>query len=205
MAKKKQRKLIDYTLPASANLRQSTKRVLALDPGSKNMAISVIAANEKGRVKVVANSLLAHPIDDMTRIMAQGEAFICEIEKWVDLYEPNGIVIERFVSRGLHGSLGEYVSAMIGMLRMRYRSLPLLPIMAATWKNAFNRRHRVELNDLYPQCMTTPHQLDSCFIGIYGLEKGLKVQLNYDPVDVMLEVENTSLVNLINRKKRISS
>ena len=202
MPKKKQPKQITYTLPETARLKPTTKRVLALDPGSKNMALSVVAANEQRKVKIVANSLLKHPIYDLTRFQAQRSAFLAEIGEWVDMYQPNGIVIERFVSRGLHGSLGEYVSTMIGLIGGKYPDLPVLPIMAATWKNAFNRRHPVTLDELYPQCRTTPHQLDSCFIGIYGLEKGLKTQLDYDPVDAMFEAENTSLVRLINRKNR---
>jgi hypothetical protein len=106
----------------------------------------------------------------------------------------------------MNGSLGEYVSTMIGLLGGRYLDrIPILLIMAATWKNAFNRRHPIQLNDLYPDCRTTPHQLDSCFIGIYGLEKGLHKSLDYDPVDVMLDAENTSLIRLINRKTRKES
>jgi hypothetical protein len=202
MAKKKAPKPVEYTLPERAKLKPSTKRVLALDPGSKNMAISVVAVNDQNKVRVIANSLLKHPIYDLTRFGAQRKAFLSEIAEWVDLYQPNGIVIERFVSRGLHGSLGEYVSSMIGLIGGRYPDLPLLPLMAASWKNAFNRRHPVQLDELYPQCRTTPHQLDSSFIGIYGLEKGLRRTVEYDPVDVMLEVEDSSLLRLINRKKR---
>lgn len=205
MAKKKQRKQIDYTLPETVKLKSTTKRVLAIDPGSANMAISVVAANDEKQVKIVANSLLKCPIYDLTHFNAQRSAFLSEIGQWVDLFQPNAVVIERFVSRGLHGSLGEYVSSMIGLIGGRYTNLPLLPLMAASWKNAFNRRHPIELDELYPQCRTTPHQLDSCLIGIYGLEKGLRTQLDYDPVDVMMEVENTSLIKLINRKKRIST
>lgn len=204
MAKKKQRKPVEYTLPECAKLKPTTKRVLALDPGSKNMAISVVAANEHRKIKIIANSLLKYPIYDLTKFNAQRKEFLEEIGQWMNLFQPNAVVIERFVSRGLHGSLGEYVSSMIGLIGGRYTDLPLLPLMAASWKNAFHRRHPVELDDLYRDCRTTPHQLDSSFIGIYGLEKGLKMQLDYDPVDVMLEVENTSLIRLINRKQRIS-
>lgn len=205
MVKKKIRELnAEYVLPPTSGLASETKRVLALDPGSRNMGISIVALSAKGRLRVMANSIVTNPVYDLTCFGPQRDEFLAEIDQWVELYKPNGIIIERFQTRGLLGPLIEIVSIMIGLLAARYR-IPVKLVTAATWKNEFHRRFadiNVTLDEMYKLSRTTPHQLDSCFMGVYALEKGLGAQLKYDPQQIMMSAEDSSLVRLVNRKSR---
>jgi hypothetical protein len=191
-----------YELPKECGLKPDTKRILTIDPGSRNMGISVVAVNGRGRLKVVANAIVTDPLFDLTKLGPQSDVFMSEIGKWVDLYKPNGIVIERFQTRGLLGPLVEIVSVMIGLIRGQHPNIPIKAITAATWKNEFARRHgKGVLDELYKLSRTTPHQLDSALIGVFGLEKGLRQIFEYDPRDIVRDAELSSLVRLINRKR----
>jgi hypothetical protein len=204
MAKKKIRKANpEYVLPERSGLAPETKRVLAIDPGSRNSGISVVAVNAKEQIKVMANSILTNPIHDLTIFGTQRDIFMQEIARWVDVYEPSGIIIERFQTRGLLGPLIEQVSIMIGIIAGAYPHIPIKLVTAATWKNEFHRRNEtVTLDDLYKECRTTPHQLDSAFMGVFALEKGLRTTFDYDPIRIMRSAEASSRVRLINRKNR---
>ena len=181
--------------------KPSTKRILSLDPGSKNCGISLIAVNENLKVRVVANSLFTDPVNDLVSFNAARTKFLSEVDRWVTCFDPQGIAIERFQARGLLGPLSEQVTSMIGLLGGKYERLPMKLLTAAVWKNAFHRRFDVELDELYKLTLTTPHQLDSIFIGIYGLEQGMQVELDYDPFDIVKQAEATSAVRLINKRR----
>lgn len=199
--KKAVRKVVEYSLPEKSGIMESKARVFSMDPGSTNYGMAVVEATPDGKVRIVANSLCSNPVYDLTQFNEQRKAYIGEIDQWVKLYEPNGLVAERFLSRGLQGSLGEYVSCMIGFTAQEYDHLSFLAPMAATWKVPLQKRFAFDLKELYKQCGTTPHQLDACFIGIYALEKGLGQKLDYDPVDIAIQAENTSLVRITNRRR----
>ncbi len=191
----------EYLIP-QVTLKKSTVRLLALDPGSRNMGISCVAVNTEGRVKVIANSIVTNPVNDLTQFGPRRDAFLSEIDRWIDQFQPNGIIAERFQTRGIGGPLIEQVSVMLGLLSGRYHTLPVKLITAATWKNAFHRRfEHATLDELYRESLTTPHQLDSCFIGLYGLEAGLGRELDYEPFDIMKQAVDTSLVRLINKRR----
>jgi hypothetical protein len=190
----------EYVIPP-CTLQSDTVRVLAFDPGSRNMGISCVAT-AKGRVKVVANSIVTNPVNDLTVFGSRRDLFLEEMDRWITEFQPRGIVAERFQTRGIGGPLIEQVSSMLGLLAGRYHTLPVKLITAATWKNAFHRRFdTVTLDDLYRESLTTPHQLDSCFIGIYGLEAGLGTELKFDPRTIVSQAEDTSLVRLINKRR----
>jgi hypothetical protein len=199
--KKADRKIAEYILPEKSGIGECIARVFSMDPGSTNYGMAVVEATLDGKVRVVANSLCSNPVYDLTQFNEQRKAYIAEIDKWVKLYEPGGLVAERFLSRGLQGSLGEYVSCMIGFTAQEYDHLSFLAPMAATWKVPLQRRFEFDLKELYKQCGTTPHQLDACFIGIYALEKGLGQKLDYEPVNIAIQAENTSLVRTVNRRR----
>lgn len=199
MAKKKRKANATYDL-LPCTLSKFTKRILALDPGSKNTGISVVAMHNN-KTQVIANSILTNPLHDLTKFLEQREIFRKEIDSWIQTYNPNGIIIERFLSRGLLGSLGEIVSIMIGIISERY-SLPIKLITASTWKNQWNRKFsEYPLDELYKQCKITPHQLDAILIGRFGLELGLKIELKDIIPDIIKQSEQTSLIPLIRRKQ----
>lgn len=192
--KKKDREVIKYELPENPAINDCEARIFSSDPGPNNYGMAIVEATPDGKVRIVANSLCINPVHDLTQFNDQRKAYISEIDSWVKLFKPDSLAAERFVSRGLNGSLGEYVSCMIGFMAQKYEDLPFLAPMAATWKVPLQRRFGFDLKELYKKCGTTPHQLDACFIGIFGLEKSLNKKLDFDPVDIVIQAENTSLV-----------
>lgn len=178
------------------NLKTKRKCILAFDPGSVNMGISLVKTY-KGKAKVVANATMMHPIHDIPLFMTQQREFVNEVKQWIDQFHPSAIVAERFQSRGLRGATVECVSMMLGILSTF--GLPVLFITAATWKNQYQRRFGVNLREVYKEIDTTPHQLDASLIGCFGLEAGLKTKLDLDLNRIIKNVKNTAL-NGVKRK-----
>lgn len=188
-----------YSLPEFTP-EENTIRLLAFDPGSKNMGISVVSLDKKTlRIKVIANSTMTYPVNNIKKIMEQRKYFINEVNSWIKRFSPMGIIAERFQSRGLRGATVECVCIMLGMLLER--KLPVVYITASTWKNKYQRRFCVNLRDLYKKIPTTPHQLDSCLIGCYGLELCAKKDLSFSLEEIINHASNTSLVALRKGKK----
>ncbi|QBQ74626.1 resolvase [Burkholderia phage BcepSauron] len=206
MAKKKVKKPREaYVLPETSGLAPDTKRVLALDPGSSNTGIALVAVNSAGRVKVMANAVLEKPVADLTKFGESRTAFLAEIKRWVDLYQPQGFIAERFMTRGQQsmGTTIECVSVMIGLMAGTYPEIPMLTIPAAQWKNAWHHRHKgATLEETYKISRTTPHQVDAAFIGIYALERGLGKTFEYDPMRIVHQAEITSCTRLVNRRPK---
>jgi len=206
MAKRKSKKpeREPYVLPERSGLKKGTTRVLSLDPGSANMGISVVAANDS-HLRIMANSIVYEPIFDLTILNSQRSPFIAEIERWVELYRPQAFVAERFQTRGIKGKTVECVNIMIGLIAGRWPEIPIRFIPASQWKNAHHRRFKSDedrLDNMYKRCRTTPHQLDSAFIGVYGIQEGLGRTFEYDPQALMHQCETTSLVKLHNRRNK---
>jgi hypothetical protein len=195
--KRKERKIIEYKLPAKLKGRP-TKLILGCDPGSANFGISLVGI-ERNRPRVYANSVLMHPVNDLINFNRVSQEFLIELDGWM-AFEVNGVIAERFQTRGNGGPLIEQVSAMLGLMTAAY-AVPIKLTIASAWKNAFNRRFGVDLKEIYPTIEVQPHQLDAALIGIYGLEQGLDLELDYTPDEIIEQVERTSLIPL--RKRRI--
>lgn len=200
-------KTIEYVLPSERwvkkQLKRYPKRVLAFDPGYRNMGVAVIGCNPKKRkVKVLATAVMMNPIADLVSIHESHPAFMAEVAQWVNLFQPHGIIAERFQIRGSSsaGKSCEAVSIMLGSLKTKYEELAFKLVIAAQWKIAMQRRFGIDLKEEYKATCVLPHQLDACLIGCYGLEFGLDMELNYDVESIYLQAEERTLVPLINRK-----
>ncbi len=188
----------EYVLPASLGGRPE-KLLLAMDPGSRNFGIALVGI-EKGKPRVYANSVLTRPLNDLVAFNAARTIFLKEIAGWM-AFKPDGIIGERFQTRGNGGPLIEQVSAMLGLIGGQYPKVPVKLTIASAWKNAFNTRFSCDLKEIYPEIGVQPHQLDAALIGVYGLEKGTGIKLEYKPADIIKQVESTSLIGLRKRKQ----
>ena len=169
------------------------------------MGISVVGVS-KAKPVVLANAVMMNPINTLVDFKVARELFLREIAAWVALFQPQGIIAERFQTRGNGGPLIEYVSVMLGLLAGRYYPLTTKLITASTWKNDFNRRfaevlakdypdaEKADLKAIYPTLTMTPHAFDSGLIGVYGLEVGLGKRLNYTPKSIVHQAEKASLM-----------
>ena len=190
--KKKPKKITRYTMP---NLViKADKLVLSADPGSRNFGIALVGL-ENNQVKVYANSVMMQPVDDLVAFTDTSTKFMAEIRQWM-AFSPDGVVAERFQTRGgaSMGPLIEMVSAMLGLIRGRYPKIPIKLTIASAWKNRVQRRFGVDLREVYTEIAVQPHQLDAALIGVFGLEEGLGVTLDYDLADFIEQVEATSLI-----------
>lgn len=188
--KKKPKKITHYTMP---NLViKADKLVLSADPGSRNFGIALVGL-ENNQVKVYANSVMMQPVDDLVAFTDTSTKFMAEIRQWM-AFSPDGVVAERFQTRGNGGPLIELVSSMLGLIRGRYPKIPIKLTIASAWKNRVQRRFGVDLREVYTEIAVQPHQLDAALIGVFGLEEGLGVTLDYDLADFIEQVEATSLI-----------
>jgi hypothetical protein len=199
MAKKKREPKPNqkYKMP-KIRIGKSVTLMLGMDPGSRNFGISLVGLSGK-KIKVYANSVLMHPVNDLIDFVSAREIFLDEIATWFQ-HEVKGIIGERFQTRGIGGPLIEQVSAMLALVSCAYRDKWFKLTTASTWKNKLNRRFDIDLKEIYPQVLTQPHQLDATMIAIYGLEEMIGAQIDYDLDDILVQIEATSLIDL--RKKK---
>lgn len=200
MAKKKPKPNAEYTLPDK--FPRVEKLVLGLDPGSRNFGIAAVGFRNN-KVGVLANSVLTNPVNDLVSFAASSDRFLKEIDRWVQKFQPNGFVAERFQTRGNGGPLIEQVSAMLGLIRGRYPHIPIKLTVASAWKNKVRRRFDTDLKiDTYPTIDVQPHQLDASLIGIYGIEFGIGRDVDYSLEKICAQCERTSLIELKRRRTK---
>lgn len=183
--------------------------LMAHDPGTTNYGYAIVRGEQRanGTVKfrVLENGLAPVTIKNLKDHRArriEKNAYREWCDELVQKYQPQGIIAERYMTRGLSGPTIESVNMMLGVLQCY--DLPDMFIPAATWKNGVTRTG-IELKAEYKRVKTTPHQLDACLIGVYGLHKALKIQdfgtLSRKRWERLLDnVEQTSTARLINRK-----
>ena len=202
MAKKKTQKPNEYYELPEAISCTAEKLVLGMDPGSRNFGISLVGTKNR-KVRVYANSVLMHPVNNLVDFVTARQLFMSEINAWMRLQMPHGLVAERFQTRGNGGPLIEMVSNMTGLIAGKYDNLPVKLTIASAWKNRFNRRWDCDLKEIYPTTKVQPHQLDATLIAIFGLESGLGVDLDYSVANIIKQVEATSLVSLKGQPKNV--
>ena len=202
MAKKKKapKPNTPYRMPKDLQERaaRADKLILGMDPGSRNFGIALVGLEGK-KVKVYANSVLMKPVNDLVSFAKAKKNFMIEIEAWMK-YCPSGVVAERFQTRGNGGPLIEQVSAMLGLVGGQWAHVPMKLIIASSWKMSMQRRFDLDLKEVYPWVGVQPHQLDASLIGVYGLEKGLGIDINFDFDAFCSQVESTSLIGLRRRR-----
>lgn len=198
--KKEQKPNTPYTLP-KVLVGKPEKLMLAMDPGSRNFGIALVGL-ERGKPKCYLNSVMMRPVNDLVAFALTRKNFLTEVKGWMK-YGPNGIIAERFQTRGgsSMGPLIEQVSAMLGLIGGTYPDVPIKLTIASVWKNSMQRRFQNDLKEVYKRVRVQPHQLDASLIGIYGLEQGLGITIDFDFEDWIKQVESTSRIPLRRERK----
>lgn len=190
----------EYVVPDFEEKPKDSIRLLSFDPGSVNMGCSLLEINRSTKsISVLADAVLMHPLHDIKRFRQEQSLFISEVKSWIEKGKPDAIIAERFQSRGLKGLTIECVCMMLGLLSML--DLPVLYITAATWKNRYQKRFKIDLREIYKEIQIAPHQLDSALIGCFGAETGLKSYIDFSIDDIIAQVTDKSLVPLKIRKR----
>jgi hypothetical protein len=143
-------------------------KILALDPGKVNFGYSILEANKRGHFKVLKNGTLKDTIQDLKLNLYESVImFENEVDTLIAEFNVTHIVGERFVSRGLLGSLSEYVNIMLGICAAK-SSVNFMLIIPATWKNQLKKKLDLEL--LYRELKVTKHEIDAVMIGVYYVD-----------------------------------
>ncbi|CAM2172463.1 conserved hypothetical protein [Burkholderia cepacia] len=110
---------------------QYSKRVLAIDPGTKNAGLAVVQLDAQIELgsddgppftldscnwSIVHAGMLQNPINDMKRLSSQSAAFYRELSELMIRHRPAGFAAERFQTRGNGGATIECISAMLGVM-----------------------------------------------------------------------------------------
>lgn len=190
----------EYVVPDFEEKPKDSIRLLSFDPGSVNMGCSLLEINRSTKsISILADTVLMYPLHDIKRFRQEQSLFISEVKSWIEKGKPDAIIAERFQSRGLKGLTIECVCMMLGLLSML--DLPVLYITAATWKNRYQKRFKIDLREIYKEIQIAPHQLDSALIGCFGAETGLKSYIDFSIDDIIAQVTDKSLVPLKIRKR----
>ena len=157
----------------------NTRILLSIDPGKVNMGYS-ITEYKNNTVCILKVGMIQNTIQDLKgyNIKPVVLAFNKEICALIRKFKVTEVTMERFVSRGLLGSLSEFICIMQGILAINTRIKVFNLVMAATWKNAFNKNYN--LKDFYKEAKAKqiePHEIDAVLIGLYFLNKDLFFRL----------------------------
>lgn len=197
---------------------KSRIRVLGHDPGNTNYGFSVIDLEIRQgmvHVEVIACGELPYRIKKLTEVATFNELRTFLQHAILDIrdYRPDYYAVERFMTRGIKGSLIEHVNMMIGMFssaacRVKENKVPVVRnitlVNPGTWKKA--AKQFFNLDTAYKICSTPPHELDATLIAIYAGTKvfGKKPFSDLDPVfilDLMHQIESKTTSKLIKRRR----
>lgn len=154
--------------------------VLSIDPGKVNMGFAIVKKKKNKKKKIVYQvaqfGMLSHPLADLKAhnlkpVILQ---FNAEIDQLLTTHQVQAVSMERFISRGLLGSLAEYICIMQGVISVNPKVKAFNLVTPPAWKNSFNRQ--ADLKAFYKlglKYKIKPHEIDAVLIGFYYLGAGL--------------------------------
>jgi len=175
----------------------STFRALTGDPGTKNFAASVVEYDGKN-LRVLGTKMIEHAFANLSGDDAVERLYLFtkEYRGLIKEFKPNAQIFERFQVRGKNTSIIEGINVMLGSIlhQGHMYDLPTRLIMAATWKNNFNKNNAsgASLEELYKTLKLTSkfspkaiHEFDASLIGVYATylhNSQLKPFTGFDPL-----------------------
>lgn len=140
-------------------------KIVAIDPGTSNCGLSVIAWKSPKSWKIEHCSMVRNTVKDLkagTDVRKNLIAWSTELKPHIA--DADFVVCERFEARSVtRKTTGEAVGLMIGVLYPMHKSVTLVP--ARIWKGAVTRNF--DLKMAYRTCSLPPHVLDSALIGLW--------------------------------------
>lgn len=123
---------------------------IGIDMGSTNMMLGYLNAELKFVACWQFKNTITELVDNKgvplhVRIRRFKKEFISYLDKW----NPRRVLAERFMPRGIRGTLIEVVNIMIGVMAAICvrRKINFRVLTASTWKNSLNKRFRRTKND----------------------------------------------------------
>ena len=150
---------------------------MGMDLGVVNFALAVVDGQRSGKFAVQHAVMLQHMVQDITELAyaRSYRRFRQEVQTYIDQWQPDVIVLERFMNRGrFNGASGEKINIMIAIvtaLAFR-RGIMVVLVSASTWKNRFQHLFGRSLKEVYANLRPVPpHFVDAHLQAIYGLRK----------------------------------
>ena len=186
-------------------------KIFAHDPGTSNYGYAIVegepVSDTKLKFRVLENGMCPctmKELKDHRLRRIEKNSYLKWVGELIDKFQPDYMIAERFMTRGISGPTIESVNMMLGILQsfnLRDKYIP-----AAVWKNAATR-NGIELKAWYKFCRVAPHPLDATLIGVYDLHQRHKVKdfgsLNERTFERLIHmVEQTTTSKLFNRKAR---
>ena len=149
-------KILDYAQTEST-LRNLTNKTQVKKP------------NKAERLRIKNKKIKRVDLPNYPPIAPSMIKFYSKISEIFDIYKPDVVCIERFMSRGLGGTLIESVSMMIAVICLicLHRNIKIFTCVASEWKNEVNR-HLV-LDDVYNYAKSvglSNHEIDGSMIAL---------------------------------------
>lgn len=123
---------------------------IGIDMGSTNMMLGYLNTDMKFVACWQFKNTITELVDNKgvplhVRIRRFKKEFISYLDKW----KPRRVMAERFMPRGIRGTLIEVVNIMIGVMAAICvrRKINFRVLTASTWKNSLNKRFRRTKND----------------------------------------------------------
>ena len=159
-----------------------SQTILAFDPGKTNMAYAIHKKTGK-KIEVLEFGMFKNTITDLKpqNLKDTVKDFNKAVVSLIKKYSVEEVSMERFISRGLLGSLAEYICIMQGIIAINKRVKIFNLVAAATWKNSFNKNYN--LKQFYKDAKEhgiIVHEVDAILIGIYYIDKSLFAKFSSD-------------------------
>lgn len=180
--------------------------IFSADPGSVNFAYciqKICVVNSEIKIKFLGTGMLKSPVNEIkgeegARQLRQFAKVLRRVRK---KYEPEGVAMERFQSRGNGGNTIEKINMMLGQVPVIFHNAPVEFPTASTWKNRtlkhFDLKSAYRGYGLTSKAKSydgpTEHQLDAALIGTWYGHKLLEREDLFDifnRIDLDLYVES---------------
>lgn len=180
-------------------------KILAFDPGQKNCSFALLQHNPTSRTldrtKLLCHGLLPSEVTNLN--LKSASQLSIQIKTLQELlgqlkaeYSPTHLILERYMTRGFGGGSNttEVINFLIGTITS-YNVASTKLIGASTWKNEVKRqrikqglepqlgKHTCNKTEVYEGFETergvlpvSAHQVDACYIAMYGLYALLKIK-----------------------------
>lgn len=144
--------------------------IIGLDPGSKNFAYSVIEISDfsSPTFSVIKTGFVITPVNLFDLNITQ-----TKLADIAETFQPDFIVTERFMFRGVQSKSAEITNLLIGLVYSltELRNIPLFLVPPAQWKSFYkNEKNKVKLP---LEAVSTPHETDATNMAVWYHRHGI--------------------------------
>ncbi len=197
-----------YDNSCKVDTYMKTYTVVAHDPGTKNYGYAITQGrvkNGKFQVRFWENGKLYRTVLQLKDSTPMRESLQQYLEDISSIYKrcphPVVTIAERYMTRGIRGTLVECVNVMLGALVTQIEPSSKLKLVAAvTWKREMERCG-LDLKEMYRLARVSAHQIDASLMSLFILMRGLGVaRRKLNQQKLIQQIEAASTEPLLNKR-----